>query len=66
MAPTLACDDVEDSNESVPSRDDNQEMETQEVAEDQTQVFETRHCHCLPVSCPIGITTLDWENGQVL
>ena len=37
MAPTLACDDVDDSNGSG-SRDSNQVEETQEVNEDQTQV----------------------------
>ena len=38
MAPTLACDDVNDSNGSGSSRDSNQVEETQEVNEDQTQV----------------------------
>ena len=34
MAPTLACDDVEDSNQSEPSRDGIQEMETQGIGEE--------------------------------
>ena len=37
MAPTLACDDVEDSNQSEPSRDGILEMETQAVGEAETQ-----------------------------
>ena len=37
MAPTLACDDVEDSNQSEPIRDGIQEMETQAIGECETQ-----------------------------
>ena len=37
MAPTLACDDVEDSNQSEPNGEGVLEMETQAVGEAETQ-----------------------------